>query len=101
MKHKDKIYEFRNESLRGLKIGGGIQGVDKRQGDAANSYHLPFYVIGNLMASYQLNVEPYRVTAQLNVNNVSDETFFAASDTTNFIYYGAPRTFLGSLRVDY
>ena len=54
------------------------------------------------MASYQLNVKPYRVTAQLNVNNVSDETFFAASDTTtNFIYYGAPRTFLGSLRVDY
>ena len=95
------IYEFRNESLRGLKIGGGIQGLDKRQGDAANSYHLPFYVIGNLMASYQFNVKPYRVTAQLNVNNVSDETYFAASDTTNFIYYGAPRTFLGSLRIDY
>jgi len=46
-------YEFRTGALRGLKIGGGIQGIGKRQGDAENSFHLPAFVIGNLMASYR------------------------------------------------
>lgn len=95
-------YDFQNESLRGLKIGGGIQGVGKRQGDPSNTYQLPSFVIGNLMTSYQVKLmHKMRLTAQLNVMNVSDEKYFAGTNSGNFITVGAPRTFLGSLRIDY
>ncbi|MDV6341852.1 TonB-dependent receptor [Nitrosomonas sp. Is24] len=95
-------YEFRNEALRGLKLGGGIQGIGKRQGDPGNNYQLPAFVIGNLMASYQVKaMQKMRLTAQLNVLNVSDEKYFVGTNSGNFITVGAPRTFLGSLRIDY
>lgn len=94
-------YEFRNEMLRGLRLGGGIQGVGERQGDVSNSFQLPYYVLGNLMASYQFKAGFLRMTAQLNVYNVSDETYFAGTNNGSFITVGAPRTFLGSLRIDY
>lgn len=61
-------HEFQNETLRGLRFGGGIQGIGKRQGDPGNTYLLPAFVIGNLMASYQVKVmHKMRLTAQLNV----------------------------------
>ncbi len=94
-------YEFQNELLRGLKLGAGIIGVGKREGNAANVYQLPGYVIGNLMASYQIKIGVTRVTAQLNVINVSDERYFVGTNSGNFITVGAPRTFMGSLRVEY
>ncbi|TXI39071.1 MAG: TonB-dependent receptor [Nitrosomonas sp.] len=95
-------YEFRHEALRGLKLGGGIQGIGKRQGDPGNNYQLPAFVIGNLMASYQVKaMQKMRLTAQLNVLNVSDEKYFVGTNSGNFITVGAPRTFLGSLRIDY
>lgn len=95
-------YEFQNETLRGLKFGGGIQGVGKRQGDPGNTYQIPAFVIGNLMASYQIKpISKMRVTAQLNVLNVSDETYFTGTNSGHFIMIGAPRTYMGSLRIDY
>nr|WP_287400043.1 TonB-dependent receptor [Nitrosomonas sp. H1_AOB3] len=92
---------FQNELLRGLKPGGGIISVGKRQGDAANTYQLPAYVIGNLMASYQMKVGATLVTAQLNVNNISNEKYFVGTNSGVFITPGAPRTFLGSLRIEF
>lgn len=94
-------YTFQNELLRGLKPGGGIISVGKRQGDAANTYQLPAYVIGNLMASYQMKVGATLVTAQLNVNNISNEKYFVGTNSGVFITPGAPRTFLGSLRIEF
>ncbi len=95
-------YDFRNEMLRELKLDGGIQGIEKRQGDPSNNYHLPAFVIGNLMASYQTKMmHKIRLTAQLNVLNVSDEHYFVGTDSGNFITVGAPRTFLRSLRIEY
>ena len=93
-------YSFQSELLRGLKLGGGIIGVGKRQGNAANAYQLPAYVIGNLMASYQMKMGATLVTAQLNVHNISNEKYHH-SNGFNLIIPGAPRTFLGSLRVEY
>lgn len=94
-------YEFQNELLRGLRIGAGVTGVGDRQGNAENTFQIPYYVIGNLMASYAMKMGKTLVTAQLNVNNVSDEKYFAGTNTGNFIAFGAPRTFLGSLRIEY
>lgn len=93
-------YEFQQPMLRGLKIGGGIQAVGKRAGNASNSYTLPYYVIGNLMTSYQFNIKDFRVTTQLNVYNVSDETYHVSS-RGNAITFGAPRTYMGMLRIEH
>src|SRR5690606_9247305 len=53
-------YEFRNELLRGLKIGGGIQATGERQSSAENIAQLSTFVIGNLMASYQIKTQLMR-----------------------------------------
>lgn len=95
-------YEFRTGMLRGLRIGGGIQGIGQRQGDAENTFQLPAFVIGNLMTSYQTKLmHKMYLTVQLNVNNVSNENYSAGSAGPWFITPGAPRIFLGSLRLDY
>lgn len=94
-------YDFQNIELRGLRLGAGVQGVGQRQGDSGNTYQLPEYVIGNLMASYRIKAGATRVSAQLNVNNVSDERYYAGTNSGNFITVGMPRTFMGSVRIEY
>lgn len=93
-------YDFQSSELRGFRIGAGVLGIGEREGNPANTYQLPKYVIGNLMASYRLKVGATRVSAQLNVNNVTGEKYFNGNGVS-FITPGAPRTVLGSLRIEY
>jgi len=93
-------YEFQHGWLRGLRIAGGIQAIGERFGNAANTHKLPYFVIGNLMTSYQFTVNKMRVTAQLNVNNVSNEEYFPGA-RNNGISVGAPRIFMGMLRIEH
>lgn len=94
-------YEFQSSGLQGLKLGAGVTAVGQRQGDTANTYQLPGYATVNLMASYSLSVKSAKLTAQLNVDNLLDKYYFAASNDGNQIFFGAPRTFMGSIRVEY
>ncbi|MFM8333252.1 MAG: TonB-dependent siderophore receptor, partial [Candidatus Methylumidiphilus sp.] len=94
-------YELQAGLLSGLKFGGGAVGVSQRQGNEVNDYQLPGYVTMNLMAAYGLKVGPTKVTAQLNIDNLIDKTYYAGSNSAYQIQFGAPRTFLGSLRVEY
>ncbi|MEZ5679583.1 MAG: TonB-dependent receptor [Nitrosomonas sp.] len=49
---------------------------------------------------YQIKTQLMRITAQLNVHNVSDEKYF--ENATSFsALYGAPRTFMGMLRIEH
>ena len=94
-------YEFQDEALRGLKVGGGVVAVGERQGDIANTYQLPGYVTANLMVNYQWHVGMTRLTAQLNVNNLFDTNHFAGSDAFNSAMFGTPRFFMGSIRMEF
>jgi len=94
-------YEFLEGALQGLKFGSGAVGVSQRQGNAANDYQLPGYVTMNLMLGYGLKVGPTKVSAQLNIDNLIDKTYHSGSNSAYQIQFGAPRTFLGSLRVEY
>ncbi|WP_198029869.1 TonB-dependent receptor [Methylosinus sp. sav-2] len=94
-------YEFQQASLLGLKVGAGVVAVGPREGDQGNSYQLPGYAIVNVMGSYSWRIGPTRVTAQLNIDNLADEHYFVGSNSGNFIMPGAPRTFLGSLKVEF
>jgi iron complex outermembrane receptor protein len=94
-------YEFEGGDLQGLKFGAGVRAVGQREGNPGNSYQLPGYVTVGLMASYGINVGPSRVSLQLNLDNLIDKTYFLGSNGGSHIQFGAPRTFLGSVRVDF
>jgi iron complex outermembrane receptor protein len=94
-------YEFQNTKLHGLKIGAGIIASSQSQGTNANDFQLPGYVTLNLMSSYQLRVMGKNLTLQLNANNLLDKTYYAGTNTGSMIGVAAPRTFLGSVRLEF
>ena len=96
-------YQFQGESLNGLKLGAGvvIRGIQQANND--NTVQLPGYALFNLLTAYQWKVGKSKVTAQLNVDNLLDKTYYAAQGfgggTAGFA--GTPRAFLGSIRIEY
>ena len=88
--------------LRGLKVGAGLLAAGERQGDAANTFQLPGYVIANAMTSYEWHLGMTKMTAQLNVSNLFDTTYYAGTNGGNyFIQPGMPRFFMGSIRMEF
>jgi iron complex outermembrane recepter protein len=53
------------------------------------------------MTSYAWKVGGSKLTTQLNVNNLLDKNYYPASFGRDAIEVGAPRTFMGSIRVEY
>jgi len=94
-------YEFQNAALRGLKLGGGVVASGQSQGRNQNDFQLPGYATVNLLASYGLNVGKTRVTLQLNANNLLDKTYYSGTNTDTRVGIGSPRTFLGSVRLEF
>ncbi|WP_428989428.1 TonB-dependent siderophore receptor [Methylocapsa aurea] len=88
-------------ALRGLSLGGGLTLVENSLGDNANSFILPGYALLNGMVSYTTQIEGFTVTAQLNVKNITDVTYYPTSASRTTIQTGTPRTFLGSLRMEF
>ncbi|MCG7756074.1 MAG: TonB-dependent receptor [Nitrosomonas sp.] len=91
--------------LNGLSVGFGAYLVDKRKGDAENTFVLPGYVRLDTFASYFWKIRSSRLIAQLNVRNLLDERYYESTDPFSNVaprlgvYPGAPLTFLGSLRL--
>lgn len=94
--------ELRGVKLRGLKVGAGMQAAAERQGDAGNLFQLPGYAIANAMASYEWRMGMTKMTAQLNVSNLFDKTYYAGTiGGPYFIMLGMPRFFMGSIRMEF
>jgi len=91
--------------LKGLSVGGGMNLVGQRQGDNENTFQLPAYALVNGMVAYRFKVANANVTAQLNVKNLFDQSWYGSVGSPNAtrfrVYPGAPRTFLGSIRVEF
>lgn len=91
--------------FRGLSLGGGLNIVGERQGDNANDFQLPAYTLVNALVMYrfQPSVLPWvkNLTAQLNVKNLFDTTYYLNSFDRFSIAPGAPRTFLASIRAEF
>ncbi len=94
-------YEFQNAALRGLKLGGGVIASGQKQGDTMNDWQLPGYVTVNLLASYGLKVAGKKLTLQLNANNLLDKNYYAGSNSWSQANVGTPRSFLGSVRLEF
>ncbi len=113
-------YEFQDKSLnlKGLKIGGGViyHGIQpvfayggNFQGASAN---VAGYATVSLMGAYSFKFNGVKLTAQLNVTNLLDATYYTAgyvfaspAATPGYVggsrTYGAPRAFLGSLKAEF
>lgn len=95
-------YELQDGDWKGLKFGGGVNARSKSYGDRLNSYHVPGYAIFNLLASYSWSLYGTKLTAQLNVENLADTRYYPTGNRGQFqISVGAPRTFKGSIRMEF
>lgn len=94
-------YEFQQPLLHGLKVGAGVQAVDEREIGYTETAQAPGYVTANLMVSKRWKVGVSRLTTQLNVDNLLDQTYTASTQSNGLSSYGAPRTFMGSIKIEY
>ncbi len=90
----------------GWAFGAGAYLNGQRQGDNANSFQLPGYGRVDAMVSYHTKAVGQKVTAQLNVNNLFDKTYFesgggAMGGGSSGALYGAPRNLMASVKVDF
>jgi len=83
--------------------GLGLYAEGNRAGDLANSYSVPGYARLDAMAQYRFRLGPARLSAQLNVNNLLDQKYYAGiyGNARDFIQPGTTRQFIGSLRADF
>ena len=101
-------FEFQNGDLRGFKLGGGVTVRDGQNAccDTSPVEKIPGYATVDLLAAYSMKVGKSKVTAQLNVNNLLDKQYFTGLNTIRgansaVVDFGAPRTFMGSVSIQY
>ncbi|OAI30292.1 TonB-dependent siderophore receptor [Methylomonas koyamae] len=90
-------YEFDN----GLGFGAGVYLTDQREGNRANTWQMPGYARVDTSISYTFKLGKSLLSAQLNVNNLLDKEYYADYRPDSFAIPGAPRSFLGSIRLDF
>lgn len=89
------VYEFRDGPLAGLGVGGGVNHVGSRAGQADNpAFRLPSYTTVDALAYYRITKN---VRVNLNVLNLFDKEYYERSFSNVFVSPGAPRTVFGSV----
>jgi iron complex outermembrane receptor protein len=94
-------------SLKGLSFGIGAYAAGQREGDNENSFQLPGYVRLDAFTAYQWKVGDSKLTAQFNIRNLLDKTYYESTDPDfNFsprlgVYPGSPLFAMGSIRFEY
>ncbi len=96
-------YDLQQEAVRGLSIGAGVYFQGQKEGDIGNTFELPGYGRVDALVKYKLPVAKAKTTLQFNVENLLDRQYYAASIPFNnhAINPGAPRTFMGSVKVEF
>lgn len=87
----------------GLTAGAGVFLVGQREGNDANDLQLPGYGRVDALLGYSWPIGPSKITAQFNVENLLDKEYFVSTEfgDRQSILPGDPRTFLGSIRVEF
>ena len=96
-------YDLKAEPLLGWKIGGGL--VYRGQAtDSTNTINTPRYTLVNAMAAYEFKAGPSRATAQININNLFNKSYYADAavyGTDAYLTCGTPRSITASIRFDF
>lgn len=91
-------YDVKAGALNGLTLGSGVRYVNGITSDRENTHTLPSYTLVDLAVGYDLsNVGLKGLSAQVNVNNLTDKRYVAACNSANYCYFGAERSIVGSL----
>lgn len=91
-------YRFSTGRWQGLGLGTGVVFAGKRQGDLANSYEVSGYGRLDARLFYDLNE---KVRLSLNAKNLFDREYIETVATTDANYYGAPRSIMASVKVEF
>jgi len=111
-------YAFQDETLKGLKIGAGYHYTGSRTvydegGNPPGTFPLlPAYGTVDLMAAYSFKLYGANLTAQLNITNLFDATYYPSAFNqlpvvpgfgggVSYRAYGAPFAAVGSLRAQF
>jgi iron complex outermembrane receptor protein len=102
-------YDFQQDYLRGFKVGAGVDLYSSRKATFdRQQFDFAGYGVVNLLGSYTRNVAKSRVTLQLNVTNLLDKEYihdgFIQSNSATLqtrTTWGAPRTLMGSVKVEF
>ncbi|MGR8931890.1 MAG: TonB-dependent siderophore receptor [Gammaproteobacteria bacterium] len=86
----------------GLKLGAGLIARGQAEGNVANDFQIPGYILINLMAGYAWKMNHSRISLQINLDNLLDKRYFLPSAFgQNFVGVGAPRSVLGLIRMEF
>jgi len=91
-------YDVKSGPLNGLTVGSGVRYVNGITSDRQNTHTLPSYTLMDMVVGYDLsNVGLKGLSAQVNVNNVTDKRYVAACNSLSYCYFGAERSIVGSV----
>lgn len=90
-RHSGKIfltYDFGEGGL-GLRVGGGVTASTHAWGDLQNTFLIPGWARLDAFASYSTLYEGHKVTAQLNLRNLTNTRYYTGVDSF-YNYYNPP-----------
>ncbi|MBC2608345.1 MULTISPECIES: ferrioxamine B receptor FoxA [Citrobacter] len=91
-------YDVKSGPLDGLTLGSGVRYVNGIASDRLNTHTLPSYTLVDMAIGYDLtNIGIKGLSAQLNVNNLTDKRYVAACNSLSYCYFGAERSIVGSV----
>ncbi len=92
-------YRFDSGTLRNFALNSGVFYEGDRYGDDQNSFTLGSYARIDAGAAYYYPLEEDELVIRLNVENISDETYFYAYRRTN-VTVGAPQSIWLTIEVN-
>lgn len=91
-------YDVKSGPLDGLTLGSGVRYVNGITSDRLNTHTLPSYTLVDMVIGYDLtNIGIKGLSAQLNVNNLTDKRYVVACNSLSYCYFGAERSIVGSV----
>ncbi|MDH0313803.1 ferrioxamine B receptor FoxA [Klebsiella pasteurii] len=91
-------YDVKSGPLDGLTLGSGMRYVNGITSDRLNTHTLPSYTLVDMAIGYDLSKVGIKgLSAQLNVNNLTDKSYIAACNSLSYCYFGAERSIVGSV----
>lgn len=92
-----KIYaEYEIPQIKGLFLTGGAYYTGKKYANASNTNYVPSYTLYDAGIRYKTKLDKYPTTFILNVQNLTDEDYWASSSVL-----GDPRTVAFSMKMEF
>ena len=91
-------YDVKSGPLDGLTVGSGVRYVNGITSDRQNTHTLPSYTLVDMAVGYDLSKVGLKgLSAQVNVNNLTDKSYVASCNSLSYCYFGAERSIVGSV----